>query len=50
MKPSQFVGSQHGEVVDVQDHSGENAGMVEQGEHEQVSEGLLTPVMMIEAY
>ena len=40
VKPSQFVGSQHGEVADVQDHWGENAGVVEQGEHGQVSEGL----------
>ena len=40
VKPSQFVGSQHGEVVDVQGHRGENAGVAEQGEHGQVSEGI----------
>ena len=35
-----WADSQHGEVVNVQDHWGENAGVVEQGEHGQVSEGL----------
>ena len=40
VRPSQFVGSQHGEVVDVQGHQGENVGVVEQGEHGQVSEGI----------
>ena len=40
VKTSQFVDSQHGEVADVQGYQGDNAGVVEQGEHGLVSEGL----------
>ena len=32
VKPSKFYDSQHGVVVDVQDHQGQDAGVIDQGD------------------